>query len=797
MPRTVEPRTRLFQLFGRAAVMRRALITVMLVTTLLTAIPAISAALTLSPEQAAARELGEFDASVQLPWQVATGTTAPRTTEFDHALSGAGAYDTADVLTAPDVPLGELRTAVMLKEAHGVGVSVRYVLTGGEWPTRPGDVVIVNPSQEFSSLPPGTRVPVFNGRQSVNLVGFASDPFARGDPALLAAPGTWEALDPGLRVTYPNVTGTVTRFWKTREPISKEALIQAWTSADPHADASEATDLAVTYTTRPELLAVTPDPLLSRFPLTLIVPLFALPLATALLIGVALRRWLDRTGRTLFQVGVQPALVARAGRQAATLAVAIGLAFGAVTGTLIAGLARPALQYMSTQPLSPLMVPWSALGLVSLGLAAGLIGTLFTRLPRWRFVNSRWLLQLSLVSAVGVVALAVATGVTAVSLSVATGAVVIGAALCSPNLVRVGVRLPSRSRAVTRLPRLFIDAERTRAALAVGGLIVALALPICALTVVLTAESAEQRASLDTLPAGFVLLQSLNEERIPTAVRQQFESYTGLSDPVAAVMVVDDERSPHFPGAIWEFASTNSVERWLGRSLDARQVATLSRGLLITTDSAAGQVVLREGKTTATMPSAAVEVAPEWPQNVGGVVIDGTFPSRFTRAPATLIYVNVNPEQLARARSAASTLGFSRDYIRYPHATDAVSLPTRYFVAIAAMGLAPALIMGAWASAQARQLRPALAGLHALGLSRRVLASVVVRQAGLLVGLAGLATTLCVLLVATVTSLGSEDRLVVVPWQGIVITAASGLASVAVATAAGLRRLTAVERLNT
>lgn len=776
--------------------MRRALTTVTLTTALLTIIPAASAALALSPEQLVARDLGDFDASVQLPLVVAAGETAPLTTKFDHALEMAGARAPTDVLTAWGVPLGGSQSTVNVKEGNWAESSRRYSLTHGAWPMHPGDAVIVNPTSEFSTLTLGSAVSIFNGRRSVTLVGFALDPFAERDSALLTAPGTWKSLGSTLRVAYPNVTGSVTRFWKATDPIAKESVIDAWVSANPVSDTSDTTGIALSYTTRHGLLATSADPLLSRFPLALMVPLIALPLATALLIGVTLRRWLSRTGRTLWQVGVPTALVTRSGRHAAAWIAAIGLVTGAAAGTLVAGLVRPALDVVSTQPLSPWSVPWSALGLIATGLAAGLLSTLSTRRSRWRFISGRWLLQLGLAITVGVTVVALATGITAVSLSVATGSVILAVALCSPGLLRVGIRLPSGSSSVARLPRLLINADRTRAAVAISGLIVALALPISAITVVLTAEAAEQRASLDTLPAGYVLMQSLDDEGIPAAIRHRFEDYTGLRNPVPVVMTIDDERSPHFSGAIWEFGSVAAVEKWLRHTLPSDQVQTLRHGLLTTVDGAANTITLRQGKATVTLPAVGLPVEPEWPQNVGAVVLKGTVPASFPRAPATLIYPDVTTEQLALVRSAASTLGFSRDYVRYPHATDAVTFPTRYFVAIAAMGLAPVLIMGAWASAQARQSRPALAGLRALGLPRRTLASVIIRQAGLLVGLATFATVVSVFIVATAVSLGSDDHLVIVPWQGVVITGASALVSVAVATASGLHRLTSGERLS-
>lgn len=795
MPQTASSGVHLLRRFTRASVMRRSFVTVWLVSALLITIPAISAALALSPQQVAARDLGEFDASLQLPLQIPAGKSKPRTTEFDQALRTAGATDSTDLLTAWSVPLGALRTELPLKEGNWPGGATRYGLSDGRWPTQPGEIVIVNPTREFGSLSLGGKVAAFNGKRTMTLVGFASDPYDQTGTAVLAAPGTWEALGTKLSTSYPNVTAGITRYWKASTPIPRELIAHAWASATG-ADPSEAAAMALSYTTRPGLLSTGSDPLLAKFPLTLIIPLFVLPLAAGLLIGVTVRRWLDRTGRTLWQVGVAPALVKRAGRQAVALSNAIGLAAGAGTAATVAALMRPILEATSTQPLSPWSVPWGALGLVTVGQAAGLAGGLFTHAPHWRVRNTRWLLQLGIVGAVGMTAVALAGGITAVSLSVATGAIVVGAALCSPSLISVGLRLPSRPHALARLPRLLIESERARAALAVGGLILALALPTCAITIVLTAEAAEQRASLDTLPPGYVIMNSLNDKSIPATIQSRFEEYSGLRDPVRATMVAVDERSPDFAGAIWEFESTAAIETWLGHPLDPEQAATLRTGLLTTAGPDVGAVSLREGHSSATLPTMPLEVAPEWPQNVGGVVITGTLSERFTRAPARLIYVHVSPDQLALVRSAASTLGFSRSYVQYPHASDAVTFPTRYFVAVAAMGLAPALIMGAWASTQTRQSRPVLASLHALGLPRLALVSVVVRQAGLLVALAGVAAAVCICIVATATSLGSDDRLVVVPWQSIAITVVSAVISTGTATASGLLRLTAPERLN-
>ena len=234
---------RLVQLMFRASVMRVTAVVIAIASALLMLAASTVTSLSLTPEQLADRELGSADMSIQLPTTLASGAGLSPNRAFEAIVQEAGGTGLRYSLSVPAIPVaGEGNLYQFIETAWELRpFPHRYNLVDGRWPSRPGEVVLVERHQGRVG-----RLELFGGVTSVAVVGRATDLFAEANHEILASPGTWASFHSEVSQRFPTTVANVTVYWNGSRPPALSALARPWLASISE-DGSQLCDPSAIY----------------------------------------------------------------------------------------------------------------------------------------------------------------------------------------------------------------------------------------------------------------------------------------------------------------------------------------------------------------------------------------------------------------------------------------------------------------------------------------------------------------------------------------------------------------------
>ncbi|MFD0782823.1 hypothetical protein ACFQZ8_02615 [Micromonospora azadirachtae] len=799
--------------------------------------------LSLSGAQVADRDLGRFGASVGY----GTVALAPGENQFAqdvraHALR-AGLTDAEVMLSASDMQLTSTppRSLSMLETSwQDRPFPHRYQLLSGRWPTRAGEVVVTEP-QDVKAVA-GDPLPVLGGKATFTVVGTAEDQYAQTSN-LLAAPGTWASLDPGLARGFPLLTAQPLLLFSGGDA---EAAVTSFTTAiadytkrsGASADGTNALMVGGTLRFREQLLERPERTWIERTPAGYTVPALLLPVAAVLLVFGLNDRRLRRSASSLVAVGVRPA-TATAALTAATLAWCLAAAVaGALAGTVIGVAARALIAHLRDKPPGPIEgLAGPALQLLAMvaltGAGAGAVLARSrnqaktrpdTRSPAKpavaharRVRDARHLLAVAAWCAV--VAYAVRVDVPAKAM-ILTGLLTLAVLLVIPDVLDLVLRALPESGPRRRLARRQLAADSLRATAVVAILTALLGASMGFLALLDTLiRTTDQQAYPQALPGQVLLADRASTTFPPPAALlravQASNATDGLPRATLSYLFTTDAsggltrsvtREGH-NGNLLAVDTAAQVEHLIGHLLDPTQRATLDKqGLLIWADASdptpTTRLTVKDGdrvtSRTAAVPATAVDVPlVEWRIGTDGILLRSTAQGMNLPVPpdGPLIITGISTTAAEDMQQAVARAGLDAQMIR-TYTPPTTPVPAAALLATAA-GLVLLVLTAVFAAtrAQTRTLRGYLARLVSIGIPTTWTRHVLLYQYGILVAVSTLLSLAIALPPTVLLAARVSGFALSIPWTQILTLLAAIYLATALAALRATLSLRAGERI--
>jgi len=730
--------------------------------------------LTLSGAQTAEQQLGRFGAVVDLggvqELKPGDGEAVRRLVAAARS-AGTGAL-TVEVNT-PDIQLTGIDPPhVFYSEApwRARPFPDRFFLSSGRWPARPDEVVVTNTN--VLGLKANHRLSVLSGRHEFRVVGTARDKYGRF-PTILAAPGTWEGLDPGLVEQFPTLAAYASIYSRGElvNPLVA-ALAKALARRPDAPDETTLRDALLEATnTRDEVIDHPGRSWVDRLPAGYGIPSLLLPLlATFLVFGLNDRR-LRRNLTILGDLGV-PRDQAVAGLALAVTAwTLIAAAAGAALGAGLALAVRPILQAFHPLPLSPVSgLKGPVCRLLAMTLAAGAVSALALhgsypalwvgsrrqrseRARRWEWAR-RWqdVRQVLAVLAGCFIVVQLSRLDSISDAMVLAGTLALGALLLAPEAVTWTLRAMTEHTARPRLARRQLLGDRRRAVIATAMLAVTLGLPLGFLTLLDTLVSTNEGGIVPDVTPGQLALAGLGgtfdppSAAVVTTVRDRLGSsrsaiplrYLGSRDMTPFVYLKGASM-----GVVLALDTPAQVATLLQRRLSSQEATTLREDGMLVWDEVAqsNQVLVVEtnGRVTASTPPipAVAASAPRvgWRAGTRAVLLSAT--ARRLRLPVStgaLFYAGLSNEQVSGAQRAVLKAGLDPKQVLVYKPPRSVIPPLAFFAAATGLALLTLMTCLAVARSQAVALRGYLGTLLAIGLSTRWARQVLLIEQAVILG---------------------------------------------------------------
>lgn len=835
---------RLAAAFLRLRTLRHVGVGVTLIAGLLTATFLVLSSLSLSEEQLQVRDLGGYEASIDLPFSGGSESTddAPREDEVAAAAADAaresGATRTATLLRSFDVRAEPDQFTVFVEtDWQAQPFPERYELNEGRWPTAAGEVVVTAAIIErVPGLLAGdaTTVPVLSGNESLTVVGVAEDRYGTSSATLLAAEGTWASFDwDTLDARVPTLSAIPTLMWsgassqQVIEAVAQSFHLAGGTAAANTAAQSDAVvaSLAQSIVDPVVLAQRASQGYLGTVPAAYSVPSVLLPpLAVAVAFAAAVQG-LARNQRILMVVGVRRRDARTAAALATSTVTVVGAVIGVSIGTAATILSRPVVALLSTQPLSPIALPVSpALRIVvgtvlaSLACSAYLVFRSQTALTGRQMPESAptWLRRLrDLAVLVGSLALVVQLATVdsvASALAVAGTATVVAVLASSWVLDRAGRRLREGTRSQLAAARLKTD--RVRAVTVVAFVTALVGPPVAVATVIDMVRTDEQQSLVSAVPLGQVRITTNNLAQAPPAEVVDLALSAAGPDAVpvqlsylssgASTVIADTEN----PRSVAVLDNVQDLELLNQASLDPQQRRVLEDGGVLVWDrdgSAAGmgQIVLTQqlppagaDSRTFTLSTWRGDFNESWQTSLAGVVMlaETAAALDLEPTPSDVVLTELDPAQAEQARDAVLAAGWSRQFLRTYDVPDQVGVPAAVWIALIAVAVLLLVTVYALTRTQTSVMRKYAAGLMAIGVPPRWIRDSFLLQWTIIIG-CGLLLGMLVAVITVASALANlPDLPLSVPFgqvAGLVLgTAGAGI----LGTLAASRRLNVNER---
>jgi hypothetical protein len=770
--------------------------------------------LSLSGDQIVQRDLGRFGASIGYGTIVLPPGDDRFVPDLRERAARAGLTGAEVMLSASSMQVATVpaRDVTLLETAWQPSpYPDRYRLLSGRWPSRPGEIVVTEPSD--LAVTTGAALPVLGGKVSLPVVGTAEDRFARTSN-LLAAPGTWAGLDASLAQGYRLLGAQPILLWSGNDirgaiatfgDAVRDAKPRLPNAADADPDRVEDTQLIR------EQLALRPERTwIEKSPAGYTLPSLLLPIAVVLLVFGINDRRSRRTTNRLVEVGV-PASTATAALTVAAMAWCMAAALaGALAGTGIGVGARAFIAWVRDMPSGPLDgLATPALRLLALvvvaclcaGIGMGLRGRQGkVRRPRnqakpaWMEKllgrDTRHVLAVVAWCATAAYALQIDTPAKAMIL---TGIITVAVLLSIPDAVDVMLRVLPEDGPRRRLARRQLAGDRRRAGAAIAVLTVLIGASLSSLVLLDTMiRTLDAQAFPEVLP-GQVMLADRASTTFPppTTVLRALEasgaaarlprtelSYLFTVDATGSVTrsVTRDGQD----GNLLAVGTPEQVEQIIGHSLDpAQRTALTGGGLLVWADAPEPpdeattiRLTVKEGdKQLARTPGLRVTVVDvplvEWRVGTDGIMLSSTAQALRLPLPAAgpQIISGVSGAQAKAIQEAVSSAGLDARMVRM-YTPPSPPVPAAALVATA-VGLAFLVLAGVLAATQAqtRTLRSYLGRLLAIGVSPAWARHVLLLQYGSIVATSTLLSVVIALPPTAVLAMRVSGFDFTLPWS--------------------------------
>lgn len=340
----------------------------------------ITAATTLSPHQQKVMNFGRFDAYAGFGLvQVPPGDDAVA----QQMAESVGATDVRECmvsLSAVNFYLGGLTEPRARYEEHPWDDTTfpgRYVLRSGRWPTSPGEVAISGDTVAHA----GQRLAVGDGHLTVT--GVVDDLYAR-KPAILAAPGTWAALDPTLATRYETMTAQPFVYWSAGTDTVVLDAINSAVRDEPGAGQRDV--LESSYAVAPSGKEARATPWIDKLPIAYLIPAAIFPALTVALAFALSGPRAARLTRVAHGLGVPAETLLLAHYIPVVAVLTGGATVGGTVGAVMPHFARRWLEGAAGRPVDlDIGVGWQLTKYVlAVVVSAFALVVVTLALPRWR-----------------------------------------------------------------------------------------------------------------------------------------------------------------------------------------------------------------------------------------------------------------------------------------------------------------------------------------------------------------------------------------------------------------------------
>lgn len=790
------------------------------------------AAFSPSGDQVVERDLGRFGHSLSVG---NLGGIRPGDDQLvrDVVAAGraAGAADLAAELLSLDLRHTGTNTRLTYRETVWAADPFprRFVLTGGRWPTRPGEVVVTN--AETLRIVPGAEVSTLSGRARFRVVGVAADRYY-GNPAVLAAPGTWAGLDKDIATAFASVQASPNLYWGA---APAEPVIAAVSRVA--ARYYRTTEKAAVRELAPALRTVEAakadqqrrQTWVGRAPAAYQAPSWVLPVLAVLLVFGLNDRRLRRSTRILRSVGVPPRVaVASVAVSSAAWTLAATLA-GAAAGVGLGAAARLVLARFIDAPLPPLGgLGEPILRLVALTLAGCMAASLLLmgtglrqrRRPAKpaaaRRITPAAKSRMHAIRLAAATLMVVAAALQVPGMNVPRKAMVFAAMvgvavlLVTPDIVRYVLRrLPERGPR-SRLAGRQLTGDHRRAVIAVAVLATALGGPLGFLTLLHTMIVSVDASNVpDTGPGqvavsgsgGFLqppLPALVNTVRTALPGRTQVQLRSVYSEKAGFVVPRGTD-----VGYFLAVDTPQEVAALAGRPLTGEQTGTLQAGgILSWDDPAPDEYVLVSG----TSPSNARETPPlparqlrlakaDWNRGAYGIMLTTTVQRlKLPLSTGAVFFTGVSDEEATAARQAALAAGLNTRDVLLDEAPPPPVPPVALYAS--AIGLFALILLVAMAVArgQVSALRAYLGTLIAVGVPTAWARHVLIYQQAVTVALSTLLAALIAIPPVIVAAWRLPGYVLSIPWDWLALVTGAFYAATLAMTLLTARRLRARDR---
>jgi putative ABC transport system permease protein len=811
--RRVRSRTRLYPAFLPFAV----------VVAFLFSVNVFMDAQTLTGDQEATAELGSAVAQLTL---------------FDIELqAGTPAGDNLRRLAARDDPRVDMSIGaidfpyyaggargIFFRERNWKAISpdTQYRLSDGRWPSQPGEVAIVGERDQVAHV--GDEVATLGGGEPLRVVGIGQ-PRLEGSPTMLAAPGTWAALEVTAE-GQTQLTGFPTFELSEGQPTDLVVAVAAALSSPGYTSefgpvSEELTaGLDAKLRTRAESAAEAKRLWSEQSPLSLRAPGLILVPTTMVIGYLVLMRRFTATARRMVAQGVRTR-AAVTGLWLVPVPTIAGLAAAAAAVGTLSGYALSQLgDDRWSYHVANWRLPTAAISLVTVGgiaaivlgwfvIRARAVGYQFavrSRAPEKVRRRTKW--RQALIGAGACYCMWQALTLN----SGPDGFVLLGAAaattaLVTPEFTGLLVRfMPERTLSQRLVARLVAHHQPRMAAAATT--YIALVAVTAGFLIVLASYTEELRTRHPSAPPeGQVLVDNdgVTFLGVDTGVRAAIETVPALQEqePVQFFLIgtrylsdagIAEVRggvgTADYPAVSFAFATVDDIQAAYGRDLSDTERATLTDGGVLVPqpdrveirDSQVELVDIGTLESVARLDAVAAEPEPTPWADVPAVMLVSTATALgLPSEPAALLYNGVSKADADAAEQALITSGYS------PRLMNKHERPSALVPAAALFGSAVALLLLVvtmsvlMSRAQVQDMRPWAAHLTRIGVPRRWAIRSLRRQYLWVMGCAlpiGLVITLATVMF---THLRLPQLDLVVPWPQI----AGTVVTIVIATLAG------------
>lgn len=560
---------------------------------------------TLTEDQWVESQLADYQLRYSPQVSVPLGAPAAQSLALDveEAVTGS-----TTALLCIDLPVTSIADdgVTYLEADWTTGLKDRYALDAGKWPSEPGEVVVVGEVGVSARL--GDQVNTL-GRTPLTIVGAARDRFVDRDGLVLAAPGTWGALDSPDAADLAAVAATIRVYLPSSDrPTEAQSRVEAVLRShglklrQAGADAMES---------RGDLVRGAPESLLGRSPILFWLPsLLLFPLAIALTVMAQFRRIVP-AARNLHALGASRFTAVTAPWLPVYLVCLLGAAAGGAAGFVAATSVANLIAGRYAAPAPSVGLPLAGLGALVCGVAAGgLISWLAfvnRALPRRTKVASR-LAPRGRVGTTGerprrAAALFVGCAVVYRALSVDDGwsilqlacLCVVGAVLLAPETSSLVARLIPDARLSGTLSRRLILTYRFRAATYVAVLAAGFGVTVGVVTSVNSAVAAERGLQAVVAPEGLLALDNDGAPSLPVAavVRRAAEQVPALGEQTPVQLWSTGRLGPKDKelrgyattskndGVVFAVDTSTDLERLFQRTLSSAERTALENGGMV------------------------------------------------------------------------------------------------------------------------------------------------------------------------------------------------------------------------